>query len=158
MLPVARILKSFGTDGGLLISSFVDFESLDLKEPVFIVFDGLQVPFFIQEYSPKGSKAIIHLNDVGNLTDAEELVGREILADVELEDEQEQNFDGWTITDHGRTLGICTGMEPIPGNICLYVERADTKEEILIPLHQDFIVYADPDERVLALELPDGLY
>lgn len=158
MLPVARILKSFGTDGGLLISSLVDFESLDLKEPVFIVFDGLQVPFFIQDYGTKGSKAVIHLNDVHNLTDAEELVGREILADVELEEDEEQDFSGWTVTDRGRELGVCTGIEPIPGNLCLYIELTGTKKEILIPLHQDFLLSADPDKRTLALELPEGLY
>lgn len=158
MLPVARILKSFGTDGGLLISSLVDFESLDLKEPVFIVFDGLQVPFFIQDYSPKGFKAVIHLNDVLNLDDAEEIVGREIFADVELEEEEETDFSGWTVTDRGRTLGVCTGIEPIPGNLCLYIELKDSKKEILIPLHQDFLLSADPEKRILSLDLPDGLY
>ena len=158
MLPVARILKSFGTDGGLLISSLVDFESLDLKEPVFIVFDGLQVPFFIQDYSSKGSKAVIHLNDVLNLDDAEEIVGREIFADVELEEEEDADFSGWTVTDRGRTLGVCTGIEPIPGNLCLYIELADSKKEILIPLHQDFLLSADPEKRILSLDLPDGLY
>lgn len=158
MLPVARILKSFGTDGGLLISSLVDFESLDLKEPVFIVFDGLQVPFFIRDYSPKGSKAVIHLNDVLNLDDAEEIVGREIFADVELEEEEDADFSGWTVTDRGRTLGVCTGIEPIPGNLCLYIELKDSKKEILIPLHQDFLLSADPEKRILSLDLPDGLY
>ena len=41
MLNVAKILKSNGTDGGLLISSPVDFESLDFAEPVYLEFDGL---------------------------------------------------------------------------------------------------------------------
>ena len=158
MLPAAKILKSFGTDGGLLLSSCVDFESLDLKEPVFIVFDGLQVPFFIQDCRPKGSRFLIHLNDVHNLTDAEELVGRDILADVEAEDNDEPDFSGWTVTDHGTALGICTGMEDIPGNPCLYIELPAAKKEILIPLHQDFIEAADPETRTLALNLPEGLY
>ena len=78
MLPVAKVVKSFGTDGGLLLSGNVDLETLDFKEPVFIEFDGLQVPFFILDCQPKGGKTVVHLNDVRNLEDAEEMVGRTI--------------------------------------------------------------------------------
>ena len=152
MLPVAKVVKSFGTDGGLLLSTNVDLETLDFKEPVFIVFDGLQVPFFILDYQPKGGRAVVHLNDVRNLADAEELVGRTIYADVEFEQEEDLDFTGWAILDHGRKIGTCTGLEPIPGNPCLYVG------DIMIPLHEDFILSADTATRTLSLELPEGLY
>ena len=157
MLPVAKVVKSFGTDGGLLLSSNVDLETLDFKEPVFITFDGLQVPFFILDCQPKGGKTVVHLNDVRNLEDAEEMVGRTIYADVEMEDEQELDFTGWAILDHGRAIGICTGLEPIPGNPCLYVKLADGSEP-LIPLHEDFIAGIDESSRTLSLNLPEGLY
>ncbi|MCR5518897.1 MAG: hypothetical protein K6F21_01065 [Bacteroidales bacterium] len=164
MLPVAKVVKSFGTDGGLLLSSNVDLDSLDFKGPVFIVFDGLQVPFFIMDYQPRGNRAVVHLNDVNNLEDAEELVGRTIYADVELEEDEEQDFTGWTILDNGRKIGICTGMEPIPGNPCLYIEleagtlSANGEHEVLIPLHEDFVISLDEDSRTLSLSLPEGLY
>ena len=157
MLAVAKVIKSFGTDGGLLLSSDVDLESLDFKEPVFIVFDGLQVPFFILDYQAKGARAVVHLNDVCNLDDAEELVGRTMYADVEVEDDGEMDFTGWTILDRGRKIGICTGLEPIPGNPCLYVKLADGREP-LIPLHEDFVVSVDEATRTLSLNLPEGLY
>ncbi len=157
MLPVAKVVKSFGTDGGLLLSGNVDLETLDFKEPVFIEFDGLQVPFFILDCQPKGGKTVVHLNDVRNLEDAEEMVGRTIYADVEMEDEQELDFTGWAILDHGRAIGICTGLEPIPGNPCLYVKLADGSEP-LIPLHEDFIAGIDESSRTLSLNLPEGLY
>ena len=157
MLPVAKVVKSFGTDGGLLLSSDVDLESLDFKEPVFIVFDGLQVPFFILDYQAKGARAVVHLNDVCNLEDAEELVGRTIYADVEMEDDGEMDFTGWTIFDRGHKLGVCTGLEAIPGNPCLNIRLADSRE-VLIPLHEDFIIEANPRTRILSLELPEGLY
>ena len=157
MLPVAKVIKSFGTDGGLLLSSNVDLESLDFKEPVFIEFDGLQVPFFILDYTPKGGRAVVHLNDVANLEDAEEMVGRTIYADAELEDDGETDFTGWTIFDHGRQLGICTGIEAIPGNPCLYIKLPDGRE-VLIPLHEDFIFEVDAGSRIISLNLPEGLY
>ena len=181
MLPVAKVVKSFGTDGGLLLSSNVDLDTLDFQGPVFIVFDGLQVPFFILDYQPRGNRAVVHLSDVNNLEDAEELVGRTIYADVELEEDDEPDFTGWTILDHGHRLGICTGIEPIPGNPCLYVQLQSEAgasgsaagsgsaaagvagaagsgvREVLIPLHEDFIVAIDEQTRTLSLQLPDGL-
>ena len=157
MLPIAKVVKSFGTDGGLLLSGNVDLETLDFKEPVFIEFDGLQVPFFILDCEPRGGKTVVHLNDVRNLEDAEEMVGRTIYADVEMEEDDEPDFTGWTILDRGSKIGTCTGIEPIPGNPCLYVKLADGREP-LIPLHEDFVAGIDEASRTLSLNLPEGLF
>lgn len=166
MLAIARILKSYGTDGGLLVSSDVDLETLEKGEPVYIVYDGLEVPFFISACTPKGSRYILHLTDISTLEDADEVVGRDILADVS-EDTDGPDFIGWTVYDaaeagaagaagaadpRGRCLGVVTDDAPIPGNYCLYVG------ELMIPLHEDFIVSVDPERRELVLNLPVGLY
>ena len=153
MLQIAKILKSNGTDGGLLIGvRDIDAREIDLQEPVFIEFDGLPVPFFIQDLQPRGtSKAIIHLNDIDNLADAEEVVGRALYIEGEREEEEEMDFTGWTLLNRGERVGLVSGMEPIPGNLCLYV--GDT----LIPLHPDLILSADPATRTLDLDLPEGL-
>lgn len=155
MLQIAKILKSNGTDGGILVGlRDIDPEQIDLKEPVFIEFDGLPVPFFILDLAPKGqTRAILHLNDVRDLRDAEELVGREIfvLNGQEGEDEEDMDFSGWTLLDKGREVGTITGMEPIPGNLCIYVG------DVLVPLHEDFILACDPASRILDLDIPEGL-
>lgn len=153
MIQIAKILKSDGTDGGILIGvRDMEIGQIDLKEPVFIYFDGLPVPFFIQDLRKKGTaKAVVHLNDVVSLADAEEIVGREVYMEGEWEDEEEDDFTGWTVLNRGELVGEVTGMEPIPGNLCLYVG------ESMIPLHEDFIIDADPQARVLNLDLPDGL-
>ena len=165
MLQIAKILKSNGTDGGLLIGvRDIEVGQIDLQEPVFIEFDGLPVPFFIQDLQQRGtSKAIIHLNDIVNLEDAEEVVGRALYIEGEWEEEEEMDFTGWTLLNRGERVGTVTGMEPIPGNLCLYVrpEIEDVipseVEESLVPLHPDLILSADPDTRTLDLDLPDGL-
>ena len=153
MLQIAKILKSHGTDGGLLIGvRDIEIQQIDLQEPVFIEFDGLPVPFFIQDLQQRGtSKAVIHLNDIENLADAEEVVGRALYVEGEWEDEEETDFTGWTLLCRGARVGTVTGMEPIPGNLCLYVGEA------MIPLHPDLILSVDPDLRILDLDLPDGL-
>ena len=153
MLQIAKILKSNGTDGGLLIGvRDIEVGQIDLQEPVFIEFDGLPVPFFIQDLQQRGtSKAIIHLNDITSLADAEEVVGRGLFIEGEWEEEEELDFTGWTLLNRGERVGTVTGMEPIPGNLCLYVGDA------LVPLHEDLILSADPATRTLNLDLPEGL-
>jgi 16S rRNA processing protein RimM len=153
MLQIAKILKSNGTDGGLLIGvRDIEVGQIELQEPVFIEFDGLPVPFFIQDIQQRGtSKAVIHLNDIVNLEDAEEVVGRPIFIEGEWEEEEELDFTGWTLLNRGQRVGTVTGMEPIPGNLCLYVG------ETLVPLHPDLILSADPATRILDLDLPEGL-
>ena len=153
MLQIAKILKSNGTDGGILLGMRdISVDELDLQEPVYIYFDGLPTPFFIQDIQPKGtSKAIVHLNDIENLKDAEEVVGRDVFIEGEWEEEQEEDFTGWTLYDKQTRVGKVTGIEPIPGNPCLYVG------ETLIPLHEDFVISMDYDTRTLVLDLPDGL-
>ena len=92
-----------------------------------------------------------------NLQDAEELVGREIFIDAEEEDDDFEDFTGWTIMDGGRLVGTATGLEDSPGNPCLCVAPASGSGEVLIPLHEDFIVSADPETRTLTMSLPEGL-
>ena len=163
MLQIAKILKSNGTDGGLLIGvRDIEVGQIDLQEPVFIEFDGLPVPFFIQSLQQRGtSKAVIHLNDIDNLEDAEEVVGRAIYIEGEWEDEEELDFTGWTLLSRGERVGTVTGMEPIPGNLCLYVRPSqplgDTPDEVLVPLHPDLVISVDAEQQLLDLDLPAGL-
>ena len=163
MLQIAKILKSNGTDGGLLIGvRDIEVGQIDHQEPVFIEFDGLPVPFFIQDLQQRGtSKAIIHLNDITSLADAEEVVGRGLFIEGEWEEEEELDFTGWTLLNRGERVGTVTGMEPIPGNLCVYVRKDNSHSgldpEPLIPLHEDLILSADPATRTLDLDLPEGL-
>ena len=154
MLQIAKIIKSNGTGGDVLMGLYdISVQDFDLKEPLFIEFDGLPVPFFIESITAKGiSKAIVHLSGVDCLEDAEEIVGRAVWLDAEEEEEDSEDFIGWTLLDKGRIVGTVTGIEPIPGNLCLIV--GDT----LVPLHEDLVLSADPEKRILDLDLPEGLF
>ena len=44
-----------------------------------------------------------------------------------------------------------------PLNPCLNIRLSDSRE-VLIPLHEDFILEADARTHTLSLELPEGLY
>lgn len=164
LVQIAKVLKSHGTDGGVLLG-FRDImlEDIDRQEPVFIAFDGLPVPFFIDSFERKGrDKAIVHLTDLATLDDAEEIVGRAVFADADSiagydEDEGEglEGFVGMVIYDRDTRVGEVTDYEDIPGNPCLYVETADGTA--MIPLHEDFILSVDPEAGEIVMDLPAGL-
>ena len=66
LIQAARIVKSNGTDGEILMS-FRDIlpADIDIHEPVFIYSDGLPVPFFIENLVRRGNdKALVRLNDI----------------------------------------------------------------------------------------------
>ncbi len=163
MLQVGKILKSNGVDGGLLAGfRDIDIEDIDIKEPVFIYFDGLPVPFFIQSIAKKGTdKAIIFLNDVNSLEDAEELVGMGLFMDESLfEDAEDESLFpdviGWMVEDsESEIVGVVSDFLDIPANPCL---ELNTKNgAVIIPLHEDFILEIDPEKRKLKMEIPSGL-
>ena len=163
-LQIAKVLKSDGTDGGMLWGfRNVLPEDLTLTEPVFIHFDGLPVPFFIESFNRKGrDKAIVRLTDINSLADAEEIVGRIVYAEEDTvegyEDDGEmslEDFVGWTIFNRDVHVGEVVDYEDIPGNPCLYVDTENG--QAMIPLHEDFILSVDLESREMSMDLPDGL-
>lgn len=158
MLTVAQVLKSNGIDGEILLS-FRDIapEDIDLQEPVFIDFDGLPVPFFVESFTQRGtSRALVRLTGVNNLRDADELVGKEVSINYLSDEGGEEDFIGWTIVDeNGQEVGEVIDYEDIPGNLCIVVE---TKEgQSLIPLHEDLVLSIDEASKTLSMIVPSGL-
>ena len=155
---VAKVLKSNGTNGELLISFFaMDPEDLEISEPVFILFDGLPVPFFVQSLRRRGqNKALVHLNGIFDLKDCEEVCGKDIYLPADAEAAYgEGDFSflvGWELRDAGKSLGRIADFVDIPGNPCLELEDGR-----LVPLHEDFITAVDEDSAVVEMELPSGL-
>ncbi len=165
LLQVARVLKSNGTEGEVLVGfRGISPEDLNVKEPVFIEFDGLPVPFFIESFTRKGAnRAVTRLTGVKNLTDAEELAGKDVFASKEaIDSDEDEDFlspdelTGWTLLDaDNRTVGEISGYEDIPGNLCVYVETADG--QAMVPLHEDLILSVDENSRTITVAVPDGL-
>lgn len=166
MLKIARIQKSNGTEGEVVINFHgISPDEIDIKEPVFIYFDGLPVPFFFDSFAKKGNtKALAHLTGIDSIADADEIAGKYVYsADENLETELEDDFsflEGWTLTDAcGNIKGTITGFLDIPNNPCLEVSVSpDKKADIMVPLHDDLITGMDETSRILSMQIPDGLF
>ena len=105
MLQIAQVLKSNGTDGELVMGfREIAPEDINLQEPVFIVFDGLPVPFYIESFSKRGNtKALVRLTGICSMEDVEEITGKAVyieedqLPEMSLEDDGYAALVGWML-------------------------------------------------------------
>ena len=151
-----KVLKSWGASGEVVLSRMDgDPEDLKSQEPVFIEFDGIPVPFFIESVQEKGSRYIVRFEDVDTQALAEELVGREV-ALSETEEDEEDSIVGMKIRDKRtrRIVGSVVDFSDYGGNMVITVETGGG-EEILLPLHEELIESVRGD--VVTLEIPEGL-
>ena len=172
LLQIAQVLKSNGTDGELVMSvRNIAPEDINLKEPVFIIFDGLPVPFFIESFTKRGNtKALVRLTDISSMEDAEEVIGKAVYVDdsqvpeMSLEEDGYAALVGWMVlTVEGELseesdlfeVGEITDFMDIPNNPCLEVETENGA--VIIPLHEDLILSIDPENQVIIMQIPAGL-
>ena len=171
---VAQVLKSNGTDGELVMGfREIAPEDINLNEPVFIVFDGLPVPFFIESFTKRGnSKALVRLTDICSMEDVEEITGKAVyieednLPEMSLEEDGYAALIGWTLLtpeipdqvgDDMEVIevGDITDFIDIPNNPCIEVETESGA--VMIPLHEDLILSVDPEYQEIIMQIPAGL-
>ena len=174
MQQVAQVLKSNGTDGELVMGfREIAPEDINLNEPVFIVFDGLPVPFFIESFSKRGnSKALVRLTDIRSMEDVEEIAGKAVyieednLPEMSLEEDGYAALIGWLLlspvegTEDNEEMeveevGEITDFIDIPNNPCIEVETKNGA--VMIPLHEDLILSVDPENLEIIMQIPAGL-
>ena len=174
---VAQVLKSNGTDGELVMGfREIAPEDINLQEPVFIYFDGLPVPFYIESFTKRGNtKALVRLTDICSMEDVEEIAGKAVyieednLPEMSIEEDGFAALVGWMVltpSENPDQIGDDEDMEvsevgeivefyDIPNNPCIEVETENGA--VMIPLHEDFILSVDPDNQEILMLIPEGL-
>ena len=166
---VAQVLKSNGTDGELVLGfREIAPEDINVQEPVFIVFDGLPVPFYIESFSKRGNtKALVRLTGICSMEDVEEITGKAVyieedqLPEMSLEDDGYAALVGWMLLTPAEDeealieVGEITDFLDIPNNPCIEVETENGA--VMIPLHEDLILSVDPEYQEIIMQIPAGL-
>ena len=179
MLQVAQVLKSNGTDGELVMSfRSIAPEDINLQEPVFIVFDGLPVPFFIESFTKRGnSKALVRLTGIHCQEDVDEISGKAVYIEeseapeLSLEEDGFAALVGWILLTPSTSpndseevspedmelieVGEITDFIVIPNNPCIEVETENGA--VMIPLHEDLVLSIDPEYQEIIMQIPEGL-
>lgn len=152
---VPKVLKSYATGGAVVVGFSPRDAELNLKEPVFIKFDELPVPFFIESVEAKGSRAIVKFEDVDSLRAAEELVGREVAfsPDGAEEGEADDILGRIVCNASGAVIGPVTEVLDYPGNLCIEVDYNGRR--VILPLHEDLVVKVTG--KKIWLSIPEGL-
>ena len=147
---------------------------------MFIIFDGLPVPFFIESFTKRGqSKALVRLTDICSQEDVEEIVGKGVFIDedtlpeMSIEEDGYAALVGWTVLTPAENIaedlnieddqeepalievGEITDFIDIPKNPCIEVETINGA--VMIPLHEDFIISLDPEYQEIIMQIPAGL-
>ncbi len=165
VIEIGTLQKPHGTEGEItLLCANNVFEMAE--EPDFIVCDmeGILVPFFLESYRYKGAMSVLlKLEDVDTLESARRFQGvkvylhRRFLPQTDEAGEMEDEFlIGFRVEEEREgCIGTVKRVDDSTANVLLVVEH--NGEEVLIPLHEEFVRKVDEEAHTLYLSMPEGL-
>lgn len=173
-------IGSFGKPHGISgeINAVVDVEYIDFIVDrsvnfVFVEIDGLRVPFEISDIRRRGTQSVlITFADTNSEHDIVKLVNKAIYVEDSAlpslsEDDQSDDEDygdllflydvvGYKVTINNNPFGEIIDVDDSTINQLIIVATPEGNE-YMIPFTEEFITYFDPEEKIIDLELPDGL-
>jgi 16S rRNA processing protein RimM len=160
---LGRITKISGYEGAVAVKLEKTFtENIPLLESVFLEIDGKPVPFFISEYEYPGADILkLKFEDYESIEKVSEFVNCLIFLTLppsgnSIEDNL-TDLTGYTLLSVNDTLiGVVSELIKNPGQWLLAI-KSESKKEILIPLHDDFIQSIDHNGKSLVMDIPEGL-
>ncbi|MRR18590.1 hypothetical protein EG827_00205 [bacterium] len=159
MKTIGRITKTHGFEGAVVVRSESGItREPGQGEPVFIVIDGIPVPFFTREaFSPSPVKLVISFDDYLTTESVSPFKGCEVRIAGEADESDDlAALDGFTLTDTNSLFtGTVTSVLQNPGQLLAVV--ATPAGEIFVPLHPDLIVSVDRKMKKIEMSLPEGL-
>jgi 16S rRNA processing protein RimM len=163
VFPIGQISKSHGINGEMSFEFTTDiFDTQDISFFILEV-EGILVPFFIDEYRFKTAKSgLLKLGGVDTEEQTRELIGLTIYIQKKYIEMVENNeievdyFVGFSLVDvqHG-IIGIINEVDQTTENTLFVIGEGD--DEILIPVGDDYIVEVDHDNKIIQVNLPEGL-
>ncbi|MDX9725990.1 MAG: hypothetical protein RBT38_06355 [Bacteroidales bacterium] len=159
---LGKISRINGPDGSVSVRLEQEFvENIPYMESVFLEIAGKPVPFFISSSVYPGGN-ILRLSFEGYDSNEKmiEFAGCRIFltsASGEGEKPEVFNLAGFrVILEDNSLVGEVREIIPNPGHDLLKIISPE-KREILMPLHEDFIIDSDITRKTITVRLPEGL-
>lgn len=157
VISIGRITRTHGKRGE--IQCLTANEYWDNAEATFLILsiDNILVPFRVLNWRGKGSDSLIfHLDHINDEQSAQQLIGCQaymLASDLSEEDEllpTWQSLTGYRVldTDQGE-LGTIIHVDESTINTLITLDN-----DQLIPLHEDFIIDIDQENKILTICLP----
>ena len=161
---IGRLGKTHGVKGEISFHFTDDvFDRVD-ADYVFIETEGLQVPFFFEEYRFRSEEtAFVKFDGIDDATRAAQLTGCDVYFPRELADTGDGELTwteivGYAIADSNtkQTIGEITAVDLSTINT-LFEVRTPEGQSLLIPANDDLIDEIDRQERRITMRIPEGL-
>lgn len=156
--------KPHGIHGELQFTFTDDiFDRVD-NEYLVCLIDGIFVPFFLEEYRFRSdSTALVKFEGIDTAESARVFTNIEVYFPTEYAEEETEvgqltwnYFIGFRMDDiHHGLLGEVTDVDTLTINTLFVVDH--NGEELLVPAREEFIVGIDQQQRLITVDLPEGL-
>ena len=160
---LGRITKVSGYEGAVAVKLERNFSGkLPHIESVFLEIEGRPVPFFVSGSDYSGADILKFKFDGYDSSDSvAEFTGCRIYlttaGDAENISDDLLSLAGFKIiTAEKNILGTVTEVIQNPGQWLLNV-TSPVGKNMLIPLHEDFIVKIDNRKKIIVMDIPEGL-
>ncbi|MCF0213433.1 MAG: 16S rRNA processing protein RimM [Muribaculaceae bacterium] len=163
-VSIGHTLKPHGIKGELV--AVLDCNPLDLT-CIFLEMEGLMTPFFLSSARARSSESwLLTVDNVDNEAKAKTLCGHTVFAlksEVETEDEEDadgmyaSDFVGYAMKDAAfGDIGVIDDIDDSTENVLFLVRNAEGNI-VYVPVADEFIVDIDTDNKILEVDLPEGL-
>jgi 16S rRNA processing protein RimM len=167
LIAIGHYNKPHGVAGELSATVDVEVEVLRGLSCLVSDIDGIFVPFFVNAIRPKsGDTVLLTIDGIENEKEAARLVNRDIYAlkrdyrqesiDADADGYPLDFFIGFELRDSdGSRVGEITDVDEQTENAIFVVDRDGS--EIMVPATDDLIVEFDVDNKLMVMDLPEGL-
>jgi 16S rRNA processing protein RimM len=161
---LGKIVKKYSFKGELLAKLDTDQPQLyENIEALFLDINNRLIPYFvITSRLHKSNLLRLKLEDVNTESDADELLRKEVYLPLDLLPKLDGKafyyhevigFEIWE-KSFGK-VGVLKGVNDQSAQALFEIER--NGDEILIPIHDEFIINIDRDKKIITVKTPPGL-
>ena len=161
---LGKIVKKYSFKGELLVNLDTDQPQLYTNiKSLFLDINNRLIPYFIKESQLHKSNLFrIKLEDINTESEAKELIRKKVYLPLNLLPKFVGNafyyhevlgFEIWD-KDLGK-VGILKGVNDQSSQALFEIERNGI--EVLIPVHDEFIITIDRNKKIITVKTPPGL-
>ncbi|MEO0311601.1 MAG: rRNA processing protein RimM [Bacteroidota bacterium] len=159
---IGSLIKPFRFNGqcACFIDESVDEESILALDFLFLIINGLPVPFAVEESFMRGKSWVVKFKGI----DTEAALAPLLKAPIAAKESEltlaslpslEQFIDYKIFDQQNRVIGVIHHVEQLPEQIMAYC--FSNGQEVLIPLVDQFILEINDERKYIRMELPEGL-
>jgi 16S rRNA processing protein RimM len=138
-----------------------DEDKIAEEKFLFVLIEGLPVPFAVEEILLRDNDVIIKFEDINGEEEVKKILRKDLFAEKQKIKKKAdilswKDLEGYLAIDETKgELGIITEVMELPQQMIASCNH--NGKEILFPLTEDLIIDIDDEDKTVTLDLPDGL-